>query len=336
MRFSSMSVVCCLLIAACGGGGSGGGGSADNNSQMSSTPLVLTGANYESVSRSVLDGNDSLSTFSSSGATLGAEFVTASVVETPPAWMPALVSQVKKIKSWSTGQFEVLSGVEASASEACEYGGSLSVSVNDANDNDALDAGDSITVSFANCGISDLERANGNMSFMVNSFSNGYYLSLDVSMSLSNFSVVSGNISASGSGDMRLTMSESSKGTTYSISGSRLTSSTTVLGETTSVIISDYTMGMNDALTGTDQHSLNATVAMSSFSNQSVAVSTISPWLQSNGALYPYAGQMLLTGRSGSKVRITALSSSSVRLELDASGDGVYETSKVVTWASLQ
>lgn len=327
-----MSVVCCLLIAACGGGGSDGGGSGDNNSQISITPLVLTGANYESVSRSVLEGNESLSTLSSSGSTV----LTAAAVETPPAWMPALVSQVKKIKSWSTGQFEVLSGVAASASEACEYGGSLTFSANDANDNDALDAGDSITVSFANCGISDLERTNGNMSIVVNSFSDGFYLSLDTSMSVGNFSVVSGSTTVSVSGDMRLIMSESSNGTTYSISGTRLTTSTTVLGETTRVIISDYTMDMNDALIGTDQQSLKATIAMSSFSNQSVAVSTISPWLQSNGALYPYAGQMLLTGQSGSKVRITALSSTSVRLELDTSGDGVYETSKVVTWASLQ
>ena len=95
-------------------------------------------------------------------------------------------------------------------------------------------------------------------------------------------------------------------------------------------------MNLNESKAGNDTLTYAGTLAMSSFGNQLVVLSTASPWLMRNGAAYPYAGQMLITGQAGSKIRITAVSSSNVRLELDATGDGVYEESKVVTWASLQ
>jgi hypothetical protein len=95
-------------------------------------------------------------------------------------------------------------------------------------------------------------------------------------------------------------------------------------------------MTLNESNTGNDQLTFAATVALSSFGNQLVVLSTASPWLMRNGDAYPYAGQMLITGQAGSKIWINAVSSSNVKLELDASGDGVYEESKVVTWASLQ
>ncbi|MFO1219412.1 MAG: hypothetical protein U1E89_13675 [Burkholderiaceae bacterium] len=53
-----------------------------------------------------------------------------------------------------------------------------------------------------------------------------------------------------------------------------------------------------------------------------------------DGDAYPQAGQVLLQGRNG-QVMFTVLSTASVRLELDANGDGVYEASQVVPWDSL-
>jgi hypothetical protein len=155
-------------------------------------------------------------------------------------------------------------------------------------------------------------------------------------MTLNNFSVVSGNTSASAAGDMRLRFQESSTNTNYSISSNSLRSSTTVSGVTKSASMSGVSMTLNESNTGNDQLTIAATLAMSSFGNQFVVLSTASPWLMRNSAAYPYSGQMLIAGQAGSKIRITAVSSSNVKLELDATGDGVYEESKVVTWASLQ
>jgi hypothetical protein len=332
MRSSHWALVCCFLLAACGGGGGGGGESSGGNATTSNTPLVLTGVNYESVSQTVLEGTNSLSVFSSTTSTL----LTGVALDTPPSWMPALVSQVKKIQSWSVGRTQVLNGVVTSQSENCEYGGSLNASVNDANNNEKADSGDSMSISFDNCAISRIERISGSMSIVINSYSEGNFNAADISMRLDNFKVVTGNSTAAAVGDMRLNINEDSSKTTYLISGNNLTTSTTVSGVTERSSLSGFSMSLTDSKTGIDQMTYRGTVAMSSFDNQYVVVSTISPWSLSNGATYPYAGQMLLSGQSGSKIRITAVSSASVKLELDASGDGVYEESKVVTWASLQ
>jgi hypothetical protein len=262
--------------------------------------------------------------------------LTGVAMETPPAWMPALLSQVKNIKTWTVGNTAVLSGVEMSMSEACPYGGTINATENDANNNDELDAGDSASISFANCAISSTERVSGNMSFVVNSFTDGFYSAADISLTLNNFSVVSGNTSATGAGDMRLRFQESSTNTTYTISSSSLRSTTSVSGVTKNTNMTGVSMTLNDSNTSNDQLTFAATLALSSFGNQLVVLTTTSPWLTRNGTSYPYAGQMLIAGQAGSKIRITAVSSSNVRLELDGTGDGVYEESKVVTWASLQ
>jgi hypothetical protein len=334
MRYSYFSVVCCLVLAACGGGGGGGGGSAMNggNAQNSNTPLVLTSVNYEPVSQAVMSNMNGLFALSTSSSSL----LTGVALETPPAWMPALLSQVKSIKTLSARNTAVLSGVEMSVSDACAYGGTLKASVTDANNNDEFDAGDSMSISFANCAISSSERVNGSLSIVVNSYSDGYYTAADISMTLNNFSVVSGNTSASAAGDMRLRFQESSTNTTYAISSNSLRSSTNVSGVTKSANMTGVSMTLNESKAGNDVLTYAGTLAMSSFGNQLVVLSTSSPWLMRNGSAYPYSGQMLIAGQAGSKIRITAVSSSNAKLELDATGDGVYEESKVVTWASLQ
>jgi hypothetical protein len=49
---------------------------------------------------------------------------------------------------------------------------------------------------------------------------------------------------------------------------------------------------------------------------------------------YPRSGQVLLQGRNGN-ILLTVVSTSTVRLELDANGDAVYESSQDVPWDSL-
>lgn len=323
------------LLAACGGGGGGGisSGSADgSNVQFPNTPLGLTSANYEPVSQAVVGSMNGLFDLSSSSSSL----LTGVALEIPPAWMPALLSQVKNIKTWSLDNTAVLSGVAISLSESCAYGGSVNVSGNDINNNEELDAGDSISISFSNCAISRTERVSGSLTVVVNSITDGFYLAADISLSLNNFSVVSGSTSASAAGDMRLRIQESSTNTAYAISSNSIRSSTSFSGVTRNTSMTGVSMTLNESNSGNDQLTFAATLAMPSFANQFVVLTTTSPWLMRNGATYPYAGQMLIAGEAGSKIRISAVSSSNVRLELDATGDGAYEESKVVTWSSLQ
>jgi hypothetical protein len=50
---------------------------------------------------------------------------------------------------------------------------------------------------------------------------------------------------------------------------------------------------------------------------------------------YPRAGQRLVSGASGSRLQLTALSVTTVRVELDANGDGTFEQSRELPWGAL-
>jgi hypothetical protein len=73
-----------------------------------------------------------------------------------------------------------------------------------------------------------------------------------------------------------------------------------------------------------------------------LTVATVSgqPLVTATGDLHPQSGQVLVTGLN-SRIRVTILSSSSsatqaVRVELDATNDGTFETTNHYSWAQLE
>jgi hypothetical protein len=51
--------------------------------------------------------------------------------------------------------------------------------------------------------------------------------------------------------------------------------------------------------------------------------------------MYPYTGVLLISGASNSALRLTVLNNSQVQEELDADGNGIYESSTTLDWATL-
>lgn len=79
-----------------------------------------------------------------------------------------------------------------------------------------------------------------------------------------------------------------------------------------------------------------ATIAMSgSLVSRSaggrVSVSTPVALVATSDETYPHAGMVLISGSSG-QMRLTVQSSSNVLVELDADGNGVYESANTVAW----
>lgn len=68
-----------------------------------------------------------------------------------------------------------------------------------------------------------------------------------------------------------------------------------------------------------------------------VDVSTVSPFVYSLSSQDnpDKGGPVLLSGAGNSKARITPISTSSVRIEADADGDGVFESKNIYSWSDL-
>lgn len=329
MRYLVPGVLVSFLLAACGGGGGGGDNSA-NSAQNAQKSLALNERNYVEVSQTVLEGTESLSTLASTNSSL----LAGAQVSAQAEWMPALLSQLRKVKTLAPKGSAHLAGAVTSESVACDISGSILVSLNDANDNDELDAGDSLSMRFNNCVTSD-GRLNGGFEAVFNNISDGAVFAMDASIRLNDFSLVAGSSEARASGDMRLKLEDRFDRTTVEVSGKEMKSSNTLAGVTSGVDLSNYSTTLVDSFS-VDSQTFGGVLSLRSYDSQRVSVRTTQPWLIQTGGTYPYAGQMEVTGDAGSKLRLTAESSSRVRMELDANGDGVYEKTETRLWSSLR
>jgi hypothetical protein len=63
-----------------------------------------------------------------------------------------------------------------------------------------------------------------------------------------------------------------------------------------------------------------------------VDIATIDALRINNSDQFPSSGQIIITGASGSKARLTATSNTEYTLEVDADGDDIYEIGTTENW----
>ncbi|NJD61397.1 MAG: hypothetical protein FIA93_01580 [Deltaproteobacteria bacterium] len=64
-----------------------------------------------------------------------------------------------------------------------------------------------------------------------------------------------------------------------------------------------------------------------------VVVSTATPFTFATGSATPSSGVLVITGRSNGKVRLTAIDTTTCSIDVDADGDGVYESTYLYPWS---
>jgi len=139
-------------------------------------------------------------------------------------------------------------------------------------------------------------------------------------------------------------------GIDVALSGSGATSSTLTLTMPTFTVnssygsvastgsVSDFSIRVVTVPVGSGWSSsttLNGVVASSGLENKSISIATVSAFVQPSSATYPVSGQAIVTGAANSKVRLTVQNATSVLIELDADGNGIYETSITRLWSQL-
>lgn len=340
MKFLAVVFSTSVLVA-CGGGG--GGGDASSGGATGSTTNVPPVAALNSSNQNYA-AQDATSTafmpLSGAQTLTGAQTTDESVLfNIARDQLDKLPTYMADAKANST-----LTGVVQSQTTSCQSGGSLTISVNDADNNSVLSAGDSLTIVSNNCVMSS-GTVTGSLGFVINSLSNfqsssSTNYSLGVTMNYGNFTVTSSGLIASINGSLSLAISSTGTNAwSETISTPSLAVSGNYAGVTRSRSLTNYsstaTRTPNATYSYLTSYSINGTVTSSALSTQSITFATSTPFVRRSTNAYPSSGAMVITGASNSKLRITTLNNVQVTQDLDANGDDIYESTSTVNWNSL-
>ena len=335
MRLSYVSLGLISLLAACGGGGGGGTSATVGGTVTTPTPVALDATNYVAATTEAV--SPSLAILDATTTAVGVE------AKDINEGITFGLAQVPSLGKWFGGP-STAAGVVQTQSENCSGGGTITASVNDADNNGAVSTGDTATVTANNCNDGS-STFNGSITFSIATLtgdisSDNYNASLNATFN--NFSASSAGRAVAVNGD--LTLSASGSGfnkRAQSITASSLTSNATFGGTTFSRGLTNFSATYaKDPNSPTSvfktTSSVSGTVSSSALNNRTVILATTTPFVRLSTNAFPSIGQGTLSGANASKVRLTAQNATTVLIELDANGDGTYETSTTKPWTELR
>lgn len=305
IKVFAMSAV--LGLAACGGGG-------DGAPAATATPLATT--NYVSVAQ-VAVASVGASTVLGGVAPLAAQ-PTSPVV----SWSDLASGDASAISRLMVRQLTKGTGGKARIAavaedvEECAGGGTLTYTVNDADGDQLLSAGDSVSVTAKDCFVEKgLPPVNGQLSIRINSLQlgeTGEVIAVAFTLSVSNLE--SGDVSLDGAVDVSVNSD------TFVLAYKNLTAT-----EGTETVTFDFTQ----TETWTNDQ-VNVTVTGNLVINGSSYLLSTPVKLQAG---YPYfsAGTLRVADRSGGYVDIV-MSKLSYTINLYLPGDAVVDASETVSW----
>ncbi len=327
-RLATTAVVAAVL-AGCGGGGGGD----DSGAPVVPSAATITASNYEGVARQTLVATTYLG--DATGLVTGAQV--APGAQTLFAYAR---SQIGRLPGLFASRTPLVTGVTSTETFNCTGGGSISVQTTDNNGNNSVDVGDSATVTARSC-VEEGATISGAITLSFSAVSGNlntdtYSATVAVSLQELRASTQAGN--ATGSGQFTLAISSTSTSTNLDLSVPNLSVTGSFGGIQDTVTMADYRMTSTAGLSGGRQRvstTVSGVVGSTVLAGGTVNLATVSPLVQFEGDLHPSGGQITATGAAGSRVRLTAQSPVTVLLELDADGNGAYETSLTKTWSSL-
>jgi hypothetical protein len=317
------AVIATLAALASCGGGSGGGGTAPNPGPAPSPnpPLVgLSATNAQSVAGAA--------TLTGLGASsLSIQFQNALVTQRLLPRTHVLTGFVRQeIERLTHGlQSMPLAPLAAAATTtACTVSGSVTF------DQQATSA----TETFSACSEVAGSSVSGTISITSMNLSPGVSFSGSAVLNLTFSQTGFADVVISGSG-MSVLETINVSVNTVTLSGSQISVTTGPLVER----IGNFTlMTTIDASTETDRITLNYS---STSIGGSVDVATITPCVSNLTADFPHTGALSLAGAGGSKIQVTIngdetfTTSTQVKIDLDANGDGIFETTIDKNWSDL-
>ena len=330
MRFVLPLVAASALLVACGGGSDS---TPAGSSPLAATQATLTSANYVAVAQETLSSSAYLA--DATGLVTGAQ------VSDSETLIRFGQGQLPKLPRWLADAPVQAVGAVQSQTENCEGGGTLTISVNDANGNLREDAGDSATLTANNC---SFEGAflNGQLVLTLNSVTGNpdyFPYSLSVTLGFNNLTAQSSSLRTVGNGSVALSINaRATNNQSLVLRASSLSLSSTYGATTYNKTLTGYETSVEliPAASGfTSTTSVNGALSSSAFESKSISIATLTPFVRTNAQTYPSSGQLVITGAAGGKVRVTGTSATTMLIELDADANGSYENSTSKRWSEM-
>ena len=339
------ALLAALGVAGCGGGGGGG------EVPPPPTQVTITAANQEIVATTTANV---FVGFGGSTAVIAAKDGSpdlkpqAAGVQSAGALLAGSAKRALLTAAGKGGGPRVLQAT-SSATQNCPTSGTVTATVDDNDNNGMLSAGDRVTLVYAQCRDgADVLNGSVSMSF-TRVIDSPTMAELSAGMTFGTLTASSGDYSSSMNGTVSIAMTMTSTVVTAIItveSGgltSVVSSVAPAYSETLTMAaglifreIDDATLGLPGSVNpGMASMWVDGTVSSSRLGGESITIATVTPMQAYFVNAYPHAGQTVVSGASGTKLRMTAIDSMSVRLELDANGDGTYETTTIKPWSDI-
>lgn len=317
------------LLSACGGGGGSGGAS-------SPTPTAtLSGTNQQTVAQ-----DTAASAFM---PMQGAQVLGGAVVTDESVVFAIAREQLGKLSGYvaDAKASPLMGGAVTSLTVSCSTG-SLTVAVNDADSNNQLSAGDSLTVSSNSC-VMPSGSVTGTMGFQINSLSgtSTTNYSMGATLTFGNFTVTDSvrQFAVSANGSLAVSFSTTAVNNwTETVSTPSLTVAGSYLGVTRTRTLANYSATATRVPavgSYTTSYTLSGAVTSTALADKTFLFDTTTTFVKNGIDAYPTSGVMVITGANNGKLRVTALNNTQVTLELDGDGNGVYDPASTVNWSAL-
>ena len=326
-------------LAGCGGGGSSSG---SDSTAAASPSVTITANNQGAVTRAMVEGGQAVGQSHPLGATGGS--AAQSIGSAHIGVLQSVVQRGLVAGFGSRHSARIASAKRpadtSSSTDLCGVSGSITTTASDADNSQSLSNGDTLTVTFNQCRDSSDDVVSGDMIFTIGSVTSGLGGNVQFSGSLAFIQLTASSgarlANVEGSVGVAASITSTSFQIALAVGANALTVTSSAPGYLDTIV---YEPGMELIVTATDgavvqsDVTLNGSFTASSIGGR-VVVATVVP-LHQVGTNYPSSGQVVVTGASGTHLRVTALGATSVQLELDANGEGGYERSEVFAWDTI-
>jgi len=318
-----------VALTACGGGGGGGdsgGAGAGGSNQLvyvgATTQAVISPTNASRLGANVIGGDGP-------AIIAGLAGVSAKVESSQATGVTGVARRLNRALRTEdlagARRMNALSGVAIDQTTACDSG-----SLHFVGDISSTAGTGTLTVTYNACR-TGTDTLNGAATMRVDAFDTNYALITDFTITFSRLTVSGPGISQDLSGTLRSHIVIATRTETLTENFVTQDNNTRATTKTDNLVV----VNVYDDLF--NPHFFTETLSGRVFDGTSgyVEVSTPTPLFFSTATQSaPDSGQILISG-AGSKALLPALSDTRVRVQVDANGDGVYETAATVRWADL-